>query len=415
MRDADTGGGSRCGIRRAGARVHALGGAGRERRRDADRQATTRSSSATRSSTSCSGARRPTPCDCPTARSPSPACASCRRRSRRSTRTRCASPPTPACTRRDVLVVALGADYDMDATPGLAEGANEFYSVAGATALRELLPAFTGGRVVIGVCGAPFKCPPAPSECALMLHDHLVERGLREACDIKIVMPFGRPIPPSPDTSARAARGVRRARHRVRRRPARRLHRSRAQGRSARRRAASCRSTCSSACRSTAPRTWCSPAGWPRTATSPSSRARSRRVTRTCTPWATCATVGVPKAGVFAERAAGVVAAALIAKLRGEPDPEGYDGLGSCYIEFGHGRSPASTSTSSPAPSRRARSSRRPSRWRRRRRTSAPAAGPAGSAASSRSGPARTRHGSAPPRPSSRAAGTPTGWAACRS
>ena len=31
----------------------------------------------------------------------------------------------------DVLVVALGADYDMDATPGLAEGGNEFYSVAG--------------------------------------------------------------------------------------------------------------------------------------------------------------------------------------------------------------------------------------------------------------------------------------------
>ncbi len=31
----------------------------------------------------------------------------------------------------DILVVALGADYDMDATPGLAD-CNEFYSVAGA-------------------------------------------------------------------------------------------------------------------------------------------------------------------------------------------------------------------------------------------------------------------------------------------
>ena len=36
----------------------------------------------------------------------------------------------------DVLVIALGADYDMDATPGLAEGGNEFYSVAGAERLR---------------------------------------------------------------------------------------------------------------------------------------------------------------------------------------------------------------------------------------------------------------------------------------
>ena len=64
----------------------------------------------------------------------------------------------------DVLVVALGADYDVDATPGLVEGENEFYSVGGAERLRDVLPAFTGGRAIVGVCGAPFKCPPAPSE-----------------------------------------------------------------------------------------------------------------------------------------------------------------------------------------------------------------------------------------------------------
>jgi sulfide:quinone oxidoreductase len=36
----------------------------------------------------------------------------------------------------DVLVVALGADYDLDATPGLVDGGNEFYSVAGAQRMR---------------------------------------------------------------------------------------------------------------------------------------------------------------------------------------------------------------------------------------------------------------------------------------
>src|SRR5712691_9802992 len=46
----------------------------------------------------------------------------------------------------DVLVVALGADYDFDATPGLAEGGNEFYSVRGAERLGELLPTFSQGR-----------------------------------------------------------------------------------------------------------------------------------------------------------------------------------------------------------------------------------------------------------------------------
>jgi sulfide:quinone oxidoreductase len=102
----------------------------------------------------------------------------------------------------DVLVLALGADYDFDGTPGLAEAGNEFYSLAGAERLAELLPAFSQGRAVVGVCGAPFKCPPAPSEAALLLHDHLTGRGVRDACEISLVIPFGTPVPPSPDTSA---------------------------------------------------------------------------------------------------------------------------------------------------------------------------------------------------------------------
>jgi hypothetical protein len=50
------------------------------------------------------------------------------------------------------------------------------------------------------------------------------------------------------------------------------------------------------------------------------------------------ATVGVPKAGVFADGAARVVAASLLATLRNGAQPTAYDGRGSCYIEFGSGR-----------------------------------------------------------------------------
>jgi sulfide:quinone oxidoreductase len=63
----------------------------------------------------------------------------------------------------DILVVALGADYDVAATPGLAEGGHEFYSVAGAKTLRDILPAFQGGTVVVGVMTPHYKCPPLPS------------------------------------------------------------------------------------------------------------------------------------------------------------------------------------------------------------------------------------------------------------
>jgi len=101
----------------------------------------------------------------------------------------------------DVLVIALGADYDLNGTPGLIEAGNEFYTFGGAERLRELLPTFSKGKVIVGVCGAPFKCPPAPSECTLLMHDYLTKRGIRDACEISLVMPFGLPIPPSPDTS----------------------------------------------------------------------------------------------------------------------------------------------------------------------------------------------------------------------
>ena len=100
----------------------------------------------------------------------------------------------------DHLVVALGAEYDFAATPGLSD-VNEFYSVAGAAKVRDVLPGFKRGRVLIGVCGAPFKCPPAPSECALMLHDYLGDAACASACEISMVLPLSAPVPPSPETS----------------------------------------------------------------------------------------------------------------------------------------------------------------------------------------------------------------------
>ncbi len=113
----------------------------------------------------------------------------------------------------DILVVALGADLHPAATPGLVDGGHEFYTVGGAFALREVLSNFDGGRVIVGVTSTPFKCPPAPSETALLMHDHLTARGVRDESSIALVMPMGVPIPPSPAASkallvAFAERGI---------------------------------------------------------------------------------------------------------------------------------------------------------------------------------------------------------------
>jgi sulfide:quinone oxidoreductase len=237
----------------------------------------------------------------------------------------------------DLLVVALGADYDFDGTPGLAEAGNEFYSVAGAERLAELLPAFAQGRAVVGVCGAPFKCPPAPSEAALLLHDYLTGRGVRDACEISLVIPFGTPVPPSPDTSAAleaafAERGIRFV---------------------AGRRVASLDAGRSAAVlddgselpfdlflgvpRHRAPDVVLA-SGMTEEGYVPVSSKTLQTVFPGVYAVGDVATVGVPKAGVFAEGAARVVAASIVANLRGGEQPGDYGGRGSCYVEFGTGR-----------------------------------------------------------------------------
>ena len=232
----------------------------------------------------------------------------------------------------DVLVVALGADYDLDATPGLTEAGNEFYSVEGAEAVRDVLPSFGSGTAIVGVCGAPFKCPPAPSEAALLLDEHLRARAIRDDVRIQVVMPFGTPIPPSPDTSRAilerfAERGIEFV---------------------ADRRVAALDPATREAVLDDGSRLpYDLFLGIPVHRVPPAAVAMTedgwipvdQRTLATRFPGVYAVgdvtSVGTPKAGVFAERAARVVADQLIARVRGETDPAGFDGTGGCWIEFG--------------------------------------------------------------------------------
>jgi len=237
----------------------------------------------------------------------------------------------------DILVVALGAEYDREATPGLVLGENEFYSVAGAERLREVLPAFRNGRAVVGVCGAPFKCPPAPSEAALLLHDYLSERGVRDECEIVLAMPFETPVPPSPDTSAAlldafAERGIEfvgghevasvdQARNVVVLDGGEELACDLFLGVPKHRAAGVVLES-----------------GMAEDGYVPvDSRTLETRFPGVYAV-GDVATVGVPKAGVFSEGAARVVASAIIAARTGAAPPDPFDGRGACYVEFGAGR-----------------------------------------------------------------------------
>ena len=101
----------------------------------------------------------------------------------------------------DFLVVAMGADYDMDATPGLEAGGFEYYTVAGAERLRDALPEFEGGRVLVSVLGQPFKCPPAPFEGAFLLHEYFTQRGIRDSVQMTSTFPMQRPVPVTGEVS----------------------------------------------------------------------------------------------------------------------------------------------------------------------------------------------------------------------
>jgi sulfide:quinone oxidoreductase len=101
----------------------------------------------------------------------------------------------------DFLVVAMGADYDMDATPGFLEGGFEYYTVAGAERLRDALPGFDGGRVIVSVLGQPFKCPPAPFEGAFLLHEYFTQRGIRDSVQMTSTFPMQRPVPVTGEVS----------------------------------------------------------------------------------------------------------------------------------------------------------------------------------------------------------------------
>jgi sulfide:quinone oxidoreductase len=238
----------------------------------------------------------------------------------------------------DFLVIAMGADYDMNATPGLEAGGFEFYTVAGAERLRDALADFAGGRILVSVLGQPFKCPPAPFEGALLMHEYFTQRGIRDSVQITSAFPMQRPVPVTVEVAqmfrdALAARGIEELpEHKVTSiDPATRTAELADGG------------TLSYDLfvgipihRAPDPLTASGLAvnGWV-----PVDQTNLR------TQFPQVYAVGdvntgprtVPKAGIFAESAARVVADDIAASITGAPPPAPYEGSGVCYAEFGEG------------------------------------------------------------------------------
>lgn len=92
----------------------------------------------------------------------------------------------------DHLVLAPGCRIVPEEIEHFGAEAHHFYTADAALALRQALDAFDGGRIVIGIAGMPYKCPPAPLEVAFLIESELRDRGLREASELHFCSPIGR-------------------------------------------------------------------------------------------------------------------------------------------------------------------------------------------------------------------------------
>jgi sulfide:quinone oxidoreductase len=95
----------------------------------------------------------------------------------------------------DYLIIALGAELDPNAIPGLAESAQTYYTFDGATKLRDSLQNFAGGKVAVVVSSLPYKCPGAPHEGAMLIANMLRKRGLNNNTEVHLFTPEPQPMP----------------------------------------------------------------------------------------------------------------------------------------------------------------------------------------------------------------------------
>src|SRR5262245_20510931 len=238
----------------------------------------------------------------------------------------------------DILVVALGADYDPAATPGFVHDGHEFYSADGAERLRDALNGFAGGSLIVAILGVPFRCPPAPYEGAVLIHDHLVERGVRDATRMHVITPMPSPIPVSPSASEAMVAGM--AARDIQYTPGHRVSELDPSAHVARLASGDLPYDLFVGVPVHRVPTVVQESGL--TEGGADGWVHVDRHTL-ATPFPNvyalgdCADAPVPRAGVFAEAAARVVADQIAATVSGTPATLRYEGKGTCYIEFGDG------------------------------------------------------------------------------
>ncbi len=94
----------------------------------------------------------------------------------------------------DYMVLALGAELAPDSIPGFEDAAHNLYDAEGAVAIQDQLKGFEGGKIVVLVAGAPFRCPAAPYEAAFLVEAWTREHGIRDQVEVDLYTPESIPM-----------------------------------------------------------------------------------------------------------------------------------------------------------------------------------------------------------------------------
>ena len=89
----------------------------------------------------------------------------------------------------DYLIVALGSELAPERVQGFVGRGYNLYDPPQVPPLREKLLSLSRGKVAVCIMGMPYKCPPAPYEASLLISDIFETRGGRKDIEIDVYCP----------------------------------------------------------------------------------------------------------------------------------------------------------------------------------------------------------------------------------
>lgn len=94
----------------------------------------------------------------------------------------------------DFLVVALGVEFAPEQVSGFGEYAHSVYDRRSLPQAARALSQFAGGKVVVGIFGHPYQCPPGPYEIALLVNEQLRTQKIEVGMTVFTPLPMSLPI-----------------------------------------------------------------------------------------------------------------------------------------------------------------------------------------------------------------------------